>query len=498
MEENKQNNFNNIETSPESPIINYYSYINPHISQNNSEMCNHNRINFIQIPNQTISNKNNHDNKSNKSDNLINNSPKGNNTQDKNNDKLKEKNDNLKKEKEIININNTNINNSKEQKKYINSKNNNKKIRSIKPEDLIPTSINGRTILRINPFLYENGSYEFLSSNIYILLKDQLGCKFLQEKLETDPINAVCYFYPALLPNLIYLIKDSFANYFIQKICFFLNVEQIENILNILTPEFLDICCDIHGTRVIQGIMNYLHTEKLRILFFKIIKPIFISLINDKNGIYIIYKFINEFIEFLNEINNIIEDNFLNLATNKRGCFFTQNYLIMLRNNKKDNFKQSIIDQILNNCLVLIIDKAGNYLIQCLLTLGDDKIISEIIKKILNNISFYSKHKYSTYVIEKLFYYSNPNDKNKIITKLSSPEIMSDLVFDPQGNYIILKALMIADIENRKIMFNFINNLESKIKLSPYGNNFLNKVYTYINKCNYKDFENNNKNKIRK
>ena len=323
-----------------------------------------------------------------------------------------------------------------------------------------------------------------------MLLKDQLGCKFLQEKLEKDTQKAVIYFYPSLIHNLLFLIKDSFANYFIQKICQFLNEEQIENILIILKPEFKDICCDIHGTRSIQGIMNNLQTEKLRNLFFEIIKPIFIYLIKDTNGSHIIYKFLNEFKEFLNQVNYIVLDNCLNLSTHKKGCFFIQNYLLIL-SNVKSNFKQNIINNILNNCLILIIDKIGNYLIQYLLSLCDGKITSEITNKIINNISFYSKHKYSNYVIEKIFICANIFDKNRIITKLSSPEIMSDLIFDQQGNYTILKALMYADEEKRNIMLNIISNLEQKIKESSHGKIFLNKVYNikFVNKNkNYNTF----------
>ena len=161
----------------------------------------------------------------------------------------------------------------------------------------------------------------------------------------------------------------------------------------------------------------------------------------------------------------------------------------MLDKNNNNNYKQPIIGNILNNCLILIIDKIGNYIIQYLLTLGDNKIISEIINKIINNISFYSKHQFSNYVILKLLIYSNKDDKNKILSKLSSPEIMSDLIFDPNSNYIILKALICADNEKRNSLLIIINNLESKIKVFTHGINFLNKVNSYLNNSNYTNKE---------
>jgi hypothetical protein len=472
MEEKKKHVFN-------SPILNYYSHIiNPSNPEYNSEISKLKQFHYshsYQSPSPKYNFKSNQTSP-NSEINIRN------ENENKPNDNMPNANNNLNINlKEIILV---------QPKKENNSQNYNKKIKSITTDDLIQVTVNGNTIIRINPLVYENESYEFLSSNIYILLRDQLGSKYLQEKLENDTQNAVFFLYPALMQNLLYLIKDSFANYFIQKICYFLSEEQIENIIKIITPQFLDICRDIYGSRVIQGIMNNLNTSNLRILFFDLIKDIFISLINDMYGYHIIYKFVVEFPDFLDQSNSIIVDNFLKIATHKKGCIFLENYLNLLISIKSNN-KQKIIDIILNNCLILITDKIGNYLIQHLISIGEEKINSEIINKILNNISFYSKHRYSSYAIEKLFIFANQSDKNRILKKLTKPEIMSDLLFDQQGSFIILKALQIADEVNRNNMLNIIYNLEPKAKEFPNGIIFFNKLFNsdfYKKDNNYKSF----------
>ena len=481
MEEKKDNFYNNY-NKIDSPILNYYSHIiNNQNPLNNSKIY---KINQTYFPSKKLSSiKFKIDNQNNK----INKSVKEQIHEDKSkniifgitdNHKLeinsKIKIINNKKEKKENDLSKINIKNNKNEKKE-NDLSKIKEIKTIKSEDLIPTLINGKTILRINPFIYMNESYEFLSNNIYILLKDQCGCKFLQEKLDKDTINAICYFYPAILPNLLVLIKDSFANYFIQKICYYLDEDQIENILKIISPELFEICCNKYGSRTIQGIMNYMQTEKLRIFFFELIKPIFISLIYELNGIYIIYKFINEFPEFLNQINNIIVDNCINIAKHKGGNSFLENYLIMI--NYINSFEQNIIDILINNCLNLIIDPKANYIIQFILTLGDNYIIESITNKILNDIALYSKNKYSNYVVEKLILISNNENRNKIINKLAKPEIMKDLICDQHGNYIILNAVKFSNKEKQEVMLNIINNLEPEIKKSLYGKIFLNKIY---------------------
>ena len=480
MEENNKKSYNDIN----SPILNYYShFINPSSPEYKSEITKIKQTHFPHkslSPNPIYKSENNKITSTKEIQKDENKEPKSN--------VISKKNINLNQEEKLQF--NPVISNKVEQNDFNKEEYPNKIIRTITPDDLIPTKINGRTILRINPLIYKNESYEFLACNIYLLLKDQLGCKYLQKKLEIEPQIAVFFFYPALIQNILYLIKDAFANYFIQKICYYLNEEQIENILTILSPEFLDICCDSHGNRAIQGIMNNLFTPKLRICFFEIIKPIFISLIYDINGNHIIFKFMNEFQDFLEQITSIIEGNCLNLATHKKGCIFLQNYLLIIKN-AQCNKKQIIINNLLKECLILITDKIGNYVIQQLISLGDDIIISEIINKIINNISFYCKHKYSNYVIEKLFIYANPNDKNRILIKFCTPEIISDLLFDQVGNYLIIQALQLADNEKRNIMVNIIYNLESKIKNCPHGASFLNKLYNcnfYSKNENYKSF----------
>ena len=95
--------------------------------------------------------------------------------------------------------------------------NNKEKIYTIGTKDLVTTiTSNNKKIKRINPKTYLNESYEYLSHNIFILSKDQAGCRFLQEKLEKEPEIATNYFYDAILPYILPLVKDPFGNYLIQ------------------------------------------------------------------------------------------------------------------------------------------------------------------------------------------------------------------------------------------------------------------------------------------
>lgn len=78
------------------------------------------------------------------------------------------------------------INNVKENKKEDYKKTG--KIPSITQDDIVTTiTSNNKVIKRINPNIYLNESLVYLAFNILPLSQDQAGCRFLQEKIETNP-----------------------------------------------------------------------------------------------------------------------------------------------------------------------------------------------------------------------------------------------------------------------------------------------------------------------
>ena len=367
------------------------------------------------------------------------------------------------------------------------------KIYTIGARDLVTTiTSNNKKIKRINPKTYLNESYEYLSHNIFILSKDQAGCRFLQEKLEKEPEIAKNYFYEAILPYILPLVKDPFGNYLIQKLCKTLNDQQIKKILEKMAPTILDIGANSHGTRVIQQIINYLNTKELLDYFLEIIKPYTISLLKELNGTHIIQKLLETHPECGKSINKIIVENCSNLATHRHGCCVLQKFL----DGPYIDLKNDLIKSLINNCLVLIIDQFGNYVIQSVLLLKDKKACSEIALKICDNVPYYSKHRYSSNVVEKCFDFCGDEEKKMFVEKLSPPEVLAELILDDHGNYVIQKALYCAEGKTKENMLNSIIPLIPKIKEVSFGERLLNRLfaaYPQLNmNNNYFNFNPNN------
>ena len=354
-------------------------------------------------------------------------------------------------------------------------------IPSIGAADIVTAiTANNKKIKRIDPNTYLNESIEYLSYNIFPLAKDQAGCRFLQEKLEKDPIKTTESFYKAILPFVLPLVKDPFGNYLIQKLFIYLSPEQIKKILEILSPTILDIGSNCHGTRVIQNLINYLSTEELVNCFLKTIKPYIIPLLKELNGTHIINKFINDHHECADEINKVIIDNCSLLATHRHGCCILQK---MLEGpNKK--LRNNLINSLIENCFVLIIDQFGNYVIQSILLLNDKSSSSAIAMKICDNLPYYSKHRYSSNVIEKCFDFCGKKEKKKLIEKICTPEIISELILDEHGNYVIQKALYYAEYKEKEIILNIIKPLIQQIKNTSFGEKLLYRLYSLYPQLN--------------
>ena len=371
------------------------------------------------------------------------------------------------------------INNVKENKKEDYKKTG--KIPSITQDDIVTTiTSNNKVIKRINPNKYLNESLEYLAFNILPLSQDQAGCRFLQEKIENDPKNTVKIFFNNLINNIITIMKDPFGNYLVQKLYPYLSQEDINIILEKISNDIFDLGSNMHATRCIQNIINHLSNKDLVNKFLNLIKPHIISLLKDMHGVHIVNKFIYLHPECAYDINKIIVENCSLLATHKHGCFFLQKIL----EGPDKPLKSELIKNLIDNCFVLIIDQFGNYVIQSILHLKNYKYCSDIALIISENAHYYSKHKYSCNVIEKCFDFCGKKERNILLEKLSKPEVISELIVDEHGNYVIKKALHYADNDKKEEILKIISSLIPKIRSTPFGDNLLNKLFYEYPKLN--------------
>ena len=395
---NQNNNMNYYNNNNNLPEVNYYNFINNNQNQNDylHSLMNENIIINKMNLNPSINNNN-----------FIPNNNKSN----------------------AINPNesqNTNIN--------ININNENTKI-----NNQIPSNKN----------LYEYSNEEILNSAIN-LIKEQIGCRFMQEKIKSDHNFANEQLFPKIKNNLKELSCDSFGNYFLQALIEILSFDNMNKLFDITQSDFTNICISPHGTRVAQKIIDKISSTPI------LINRFIYNLNNNDLGIifkspygnHVIQKFLTTNLpEYSNFIYNYVYKNFMEIAESKHGVCIIQKCVT----EGDEMHRDKIYKLILCNFNGLIKDQFGNYLIQYILnnTKTEEKFkeIFIIIKKIEENMIDLCKSKFSANVIEKCFEHKDNICKNYLIKSLTnlSPDNIIEIILDNYGIYVIQKALKFAN-----------------------------------------------------
>jgi hypothetical protein len=221
-------------------------------------------------------------------------------------------------------------------------------------------------------------------------------------------------------------MNDPFGNYLIQKMLEHLNYDNTEQLIFIVNNNFLSLAKNPQGTRVIQKLIEFSNCDKFKINLIDYA----LDLLKDNNGYHIILKF-SSIAKKYDVIGKIIENNMLNIATNKFGCCAIQKYLQLFPNS-------SIMKKIISNTEELITNIYGNYVIQYIISLNNQEFNCQIVEKFKSNIIHLSKQKFSSNVIERCFDHCKDSAKNILINYICEEKVVGELLMDMYGNYGIL------------------------------------------------------------
>lgn len=136
-------------------------------------------------------------------------------------------------------------------------------------------------------------------------------------------------------------------------------------------------------------------------------------MLKDFNGIHVIQKIVTTITPLKFFVYEILQEQIVATATNKHGCCALQKCLELA----DKIHRESLVNAIIKNSIILMTDQFGNYVIQFVISLKDQTLISRIINTFKNNIDYLSKQKFASNVIEKVYYFSNLIN---IIKKLNS------------------------------------------------------------------------------
>ena len=323
----------------------------------------------------------------------------------------------------------------------------------------------------------ETEENKMLLKDLVTLAKEQSSCRYLQQKIDNDPLLARNLFYHKICENLNDLIIHPFGTYFIQNFLTHITDSQINEILLLISHNFLFITMNFYGTRVIQKMIDCIQTTYPTMTnLLNLIKKNFTQMVNDINASHIIIKLIDlKQMMITQSIYEMINANLIAISTNKHGCCEIQKIL------EKDTFafRESIINNIINNCLQLITHQYGNYTIQYILQLRNPVYTFHLIRYLVPSFAQLCLQKYSSTVIEKCFELCNESTKKILYQLIVNPNIMKALICDKFGNYVIQKAIDVAEPNTMRIyLLTVIAPMVNEIKKENFGRQLYTKLCT--------------------
>ncbi|KAL7313825.1 hypothetical protein PS15m_007515 [Mucor circinelloides] len=323
---------------------------------------------------------------------------------------------------------------------------------------------------------FADAKIEDFIGKLYELCKDQNGCRFLQKKIE-EKENGDKYLeivFDEIHPHFTELMTDPFGNYLCQKMLEKCNHEQRTVIVETVAPELVKIALNMHGTRAVQKLIEYLSTPGQIKIVITALAPSVVTLIKDLNGNHVIQKCLHRLSSGNNQfIYDAVCDHCIEVASHKHGCCVLQRCFDHATSAQKDQ----LVEEIARHALPLVQNPFGNYVVQYVLELGVSRYSESVIQQFVNHVCTLSVQKFSSNVIENCIRTAEPPTRRLLIAELVNQSAMEKLLHDSFANYVVQTSLDFADEDQRAELVECIRPLLPTIRTTPYGKRIHSKIF---------------------
>ncbi|KAI9295088.1 ARM repeat-containing protein [Neoconidiobolus thromboides FSU 785] len=327
---------------------------------------------------------------------------------------------------------------------------------------------------------------------IPILCLDQHGCRYLQKKLEEENYEQTDIIFKEVFPKFPTLMTHPFGNYLCQKLVEHTKPEHRLQLLKSITPILVFISMDMHGTRAVQKMLEFLasctdsEASNSITSLSEAIKDHVVDLIKDIHGNHVIQKCINRLDSKHNQfIYDSVSKYTMQVATHRHGCCVLQRCIDFASPEQK----QQLIDAITEHAFKLVQDPFGNYVVQYLLDLNIKSYADMIISQFKGNVCALSVQKFSSNVIEKCIRIADDKLRFELIQELLSRERLDLLIRDSYANYVVQTSLEFAEITQRDKLIACIKPLLNSVR----GTSYAKRIQSKILKCTMGEEKSNNK-----
>lgn len=291
---------------------------------------------------------------------------------------------------------------------------------------------------------------EQFTGKIFQMSREQNGCRYLQQKVDLEKEAACVTILHEVRPRLVQLMMDPFGNYLFQKLLEHLRPYQRLEVLQRVRTNIVHASLNIHGTRSVQKFIEVCGSgdgapdyQQLQVLV-ECLAPYITKLSMDTNGNHVVQRCLQHMPPGVAQFvyDTVIRD-VLVITRHRHGCCVFQRCI----DAADEEGRRALVSQVIEHAVYLMQDPFGNYVVQYVLDNCRKEESDRLISQILGMLAQLSMQKFSSNVIEKCLL-AAPNDiRAKMIAELSGSSKIRDLLHDQYANYVVQRALLVADDE---------------------------------------------------
>lgn len=255
--------------------------------------------------------------------------------------------------------------------------------------------------------------------------KDQEGSRFIQSAVDSASTQDVDVLFHEIFESPLELVTDIFGNYVLQKLLDKGTPRQLVFAASRLQGNVVNLTLQTYGCRVIQKCIEVMPPEGLDVILSELEGNV-AKCIQDQNGNHVVQKCVEVIPQRCGFIISAFSGRVMELATHAYGCRVIQ--CIMEHCPEQED---AIFNELLRGVETLARDQYGNYVIQHMLThVADESKVERIFAALKAHFFEFSKEKFASNVMEKVFAQSKPSQRMMLIDMLCAeyPESGADAV----------------------------------------------------------------------
>lgn len=294
--------------------------------------------------------------------------------------------------------------------------------------------------------------YSRLKGNFINVIKTHKGSKMFQNYLKNTSPDILHNIYLEIKQELTSIINDPYANYFCKRFYAFLSQKDRVDFLYTIQSKIVYLSLDNIGTYPIQAIVDQVASNSEKSIIIHAIEDSLALFCYDTYGTHVIEKILIHFdFIFTSFIYAFVIDNFLSLALDINGICVVKKALIYC---DKENIHSTLFKFSFENALQLVEHPFGNYVIQVIAENWSEREVVQLASQFKGKFVELSNKKYSSNVIERCL------EKSQTIIAIYIEEVagrIAEVMKSNYGNYVVQKALKVAQGRNREVLLSSVN-----------------------------------------